>query len=176
MSENWKPNRRNVLKTIGAGVAGSLAFTGSAAAHEGGLARELAEVRSATAEFNDPQNAVDAGFLPSDHAVCGMGYHWIDPTGLGSLDPTVPAVLAYGEDDDGDLVLGAVEWIVPKEISPEEPDIFDHDEGTEVWLEDSPFRGVWSLHAWVHNPNPEGVFHPINPRELFHPDECEGVH
>lgn len=192
MNDLSEANRRTVLKTIGTGVMGGMALSGNAMAQGGGLARELAVVRSATAEYNDPANAYadgyvhpdpEGGILPLDevvekgHAVCGMGFHFGNFDLFGtSLDPTKPAVLAYGVDDDDNLVLGAVEWVVSKQVSPTEPDIFEHDDGIEVWQEDSPFPGVWSMHAWVHNHNPEGVFHPTNSRELFHPDGCTGGH
>lgn len=176
MERSNNTNRRRVLKAIGAGIVGGTALTGTSAAR-GGLKQELAEVRSATAAYNDVQNARDDGYDGPVSNVCGMGYHFGNLSLFGtSLNPTEPAVLAYGEDDDGNLVLGAVEWIVSKQVSPTEPDIFDHDDGAEVWQEDSPFEGVWSMHAWVHNHNPEGVFHPTNPRELFFPDGCVGGH
>lgn len=175
--------RRKVLKTIGAGVVGGVALSGTGAARGGGLKRELAEVRSATAAYNDTQNAIDAGYVPGEASVCGMGFHWMNPGLLDmNLDKTEPEVLAYGEDDDGDLVLGAVEYGVPVfgEFAEDPPDLFDNADPEWHVLplpEDLPvpFDGLWTLHAWVHNHNPEGVFHPTNPRELFHPDGCEGV-
>lgn len=183
-------NRRTVLKTVGAGVIGSVALTGNATAQRGRLKKELAEVRSATAEYNDPANAYADGYFALDHDgkpvllenvvddahwVCGMGFHFMNPDLVGSTEPTEPAVLAYGLGDGDDLILGAVEYIVPKgEDSTESPDLFAHDDGTENWEEDSPYPGVWSLHAWVHTPNPDGVFTPANPRKQFHPSGCDG--
>lgn len=183
-------NRRTVLKTVGAGVVGSVALTGNATAQQGRLKKELAEVRSATAEYNDPANAYADGYFARDHdgnvpledvvdeahAVCGMGFHFVNPDLVGSTEPTEPAVLAYGVDDEDDLILGAVEYIVPQNGPSEEepPDIFAHDDGMEKWQEDSPKEGQSSLHVWVHNPNPAGVFAPFNPRKQFHPSECDG--
>lgn len=178
--------RRTVLKSISMGVVGGLALTGTASAQSnGGLHRELAEVRAATAHYNDPDNAVADGYLPGDHAVCGMGYHYAheefaagmrelgegNPTPLSeyleSIDRTEPPVLAYGETDDG-LVLGAVEYVT----FDDSDDLFTESED-DHWHE---FAGpLYSLHAWVHTDNPEGIFHPINPREPFvDPDWCEG--
>lgn len=92
-----------------------------------------------------------------------------------------PEVLAYGEGDDGDLVLGAVEYAAPiyGRFEEDPPDLFDNADPEWHVLplpEEAPvpFDGLWTLHAWVHNHNPDGVFHPTNPRELFHPDGCEG--
>lgn len=174
-------DRRSVLKAIGAGVAGGVAFSGSTTATGGGLPRELATVRAATAAYNDPQNTTDAGYLPvREQAVCGMGYHWPNP-GLTDLEveKTEPELLVYGEDDDGTFVLGAVEYAVPRfgEYADDPPDLFDHADPEWHVLpvgEDAevPFDGLWTLHVWVHSHNPLGVFHQTNPRGLFHPDGC----
>lgn len=182
MKEVNNANRRKILKAIGAGVVGGVTLSGSATASGGGLQQELAEVRAATAEYNDSQNATDAGYVPEDASVCGMGYHWPNPALLDfELDKTEPEILAYGEDDDGNLVLGAVEYAVPKfgEFENESPNLFDNADPHWHVLPlpeeaPAPFEGLWTLHAWVHNHNPEGVFHPTNPRELFHPDGCMG--
>lgn len=102
------------------------------------------------------------------------GFHFLKESLIGSTDITEPTVVVYGVDDDDNLILGAVEWIVPKagpfETNP--PDLFVHDDGAEEWEEDSPFPGVWSLHAWVHTHNPDGVFNSTNPRQQFHPEDC----
>lgn len=80
-------------------------------------------------------------------SACEMGFHFVNEELLGSTTPTEPQVLVYGAGADGDLILGAVEYIVPKGVSPSEPDPFDGDDGAEQWDEDEPFPGVWSLHA-----------------------------
>ncbi|QLD85668.1 hypothetical protein HWV23_08000 [Natronomonas halophila] len=182
MKQNEIQTRRGVLKTISTGVVGGLALTGGASAQaNGGLQRELAEVRAATAQYNDPENALADGYLPEEEAVCGMGYHYPhedfvsamqseDPAKiaayLNSLDRTEPPVLAYGEGDDG-LVLGAVEYLT----LDDEEDLFTSTE-EDHW---HPFFGpLYAMHAWVHNHNPEGVFHPINPRPQFSkPEWCD---
>jgi len=169
-------DRRTVLRLTGAGLTGGLALTGGVTAQGGGRNRELAEVRSATAEYNDPQNAKADGYRPEQEAVCGMGFHWPNPQLLDTVDKLQPQVLVYGEDDNGNLVLGAVEYVVPKQSEYENspPDLFNHDGGDEVW--DTLVLGGnenWALHVWVHNHNPEGVFHHTNPRELFSPDGCQ---
>ncbi|MCT9097323.1 hypothetical protein [Haloarchaeobius sp. HME9146] len=178
MSEEKQTRRRTVLRTIGTGIIGSIALAGTGAAGPGNLQWELAEVRSATAEYNDPANALADGYLATDHPVCGMGYHYLNPGLLGTTERTAAQVLAYGEDDEGELVLGAVEFLVPKAgpYSEEPPSYFDYDDGREEWgiLEAPskvPFDYLWALHAWVHTNNPEGVFHHTNPREQFSGEE-----
>lgn len=193
-----RPNRRTVLQSLGAGLASSAALSGAATAHRGGLKGELAEVRSATAEYNDQENAYDDGYVAigrdedgdpyviplkdvteEAHSVCGMGYHFINEDLMGTEDRTRPQVLVYGEGDDGDLILGAVEYIIPKDMGYEsqQPQLFGHADGDEEdWAEDNPFSGVWSLHVWVHNKNPDGVFAPFNPRDQFCPSGSGGHH
>lgn len=173
-----------MLRSIGVGVAAGTALVGTGGAQPPGthgLHAELAEVRSATAAYNDTQHALDAGYVPEQQSVCGMGYHWPNP---GLLDlvvtKTEPEALVYGESQGGNLVLGAVEYIAPKagpfaSEPPDSPfDNADPDWATLSVPPDAPvpFDTLWTLHAWVHNPNPEGVFHPANPRKLFHPEGC----
>jgi hypothetical protein len=184
-------NRRKVLQSIGAGA--SIAALSGCLGGGSGLQDELDEVESATSDYSDPQAAYDDGYIvpgqdgpialgdvpEQGHAVCGMGYHFVNREQMGSADKTEPQVLAYGIDSAGEFVLGAVEYVVPKEAGYQDapPDLFENDDGEEEsnWEEDSPMEGVWSLHAWVHHENPEGVFHPLNPDDPFHPEGCEEV-
>lgn len=179
MRDIHRQTRRDVLKAVGAGAAGGFALTGTAAARgKGGLQRELAEVRAATAKYNDPENAIADGYIPQEHPVCGMGYHYPHEDFmraikegtlaeyLASLDRTEPPVITYGEGDDG-LVLGAVEYLTFDPTT----DLFPSTEADE-W---HPFgRLLYAMHAWVHTPNPDGVFHPTNPRHQFtRPEWCD---
>ncbi len=184
MTDAHDLSRRTVLKTIGGGLATGTALAGTGAAQvprNHGLNRELAQVRSATAAYNDTQHALEAGYLPEQEAVCGMGYHWPNPDLLDfQVTKTEPEAVVYGASPGGNLVLGAVEYVAPKAgpfqtSSPDSPfENADPDWGTLEVPQDAPipFDQLWTLHAWVHNHNPEGVFHPTNPRKLFHPDGC----
>lgn len=174
MTELRNLDRRTVLQTFGAGIAGGIALSGSASASRGGLKGELAEVRSATAEYNDPGNAVADGYVAEEHAVCGMGYHYPNFNLIGTVDRTRPQVLVYGEGEDGDLILGAVEYVVPKAGRESPPDLFEHDGGDEVWQEFGP--NFWAIHVWAHTHNPDGVFNPTNPRKQFCPDGAGDDH
>jgi hypothetical protein len=185
--------RRTVLKAIGAS-AGGFALSGCTSALGGdGLEEELDEVRSATAEYTDPATAYDDGFVVAGpdgpialenvqeqgHSVCGMGFHFGNRDLMGSTELTEPAILAYGVDDAGDFVLGAVEWAVPKtgEYESESPDIFEHDDGDEEWATLPTPDGqpdMWTLHAWVYVENSDGPLAETNPDERFHPEGCEG--
>lgn len=191
-------NRRSVLQTVGAGVGG-VALAGCLGGQQGGkFEGELDEARSATSDYTDASTAYEDGFVvpgkdgpmpledvqEKGHSVCGMGFHFAKvndsgkPARFGSTDLSKPAVLVYGVDADGNFVLGAVEWVVPKkgEYETESPDIFEHDDGAEEWGTLPTPEGrpdMWTLHAWVHTENPDGVLTEVNPDERFHPEGCE---
>lgn len=104
------------------------------------------------------------------HAVCGIGYHFVNPGLIGSKDRIELQVLVYGQGDEEDLILGAIEYFIPQaeeKAEREEPDLFAHDDGDEQW---GGHGGMWAIHVWVHNNNPEGVFNPTNPRKQFCPE------
>lgn len=159
------------------------------------LKQELDEVRSATEKYTDPDTADDDNYWqlpepqdPGDpttsispdelvdqgRSYCDRGFHQLSVSRIPSTELTEPSGLVYGVDGDGNLMLGAVKWIVPQldEFENTPPDIFEHDDGAEIWEEDEIFENGWSLYAWVHAKNPNGVFARDNPREEFSPDGC----
>lgn len=160
---------------------------------EDNFERVLEEVRTETADYTNPAAAYEAGYVvPGEdeiltldrvveegHLVCGLGIQFLKRgffDGFDSTDPvdvTEPAVLVYGV-ADGDLILGAVEYLVPKTgpYNSSPPEAFDAGIPGTVWREDDPAEGLWSLHVWAHSENPAGVFSPTNPRPQFSPDGC----
>lgn len=100
-----------------------------------------------------------------------MGFHFVNGDLIPGIHPETPASLVYLL-EGGDLRLGAVEYIVPKagSYSDTPPNLFN-DEGEDLatpeedgWtVLDHGKSKLWTLHAWVHEENPEGVFHPTNP-------------
>lgn len=181
-------SRRTALKTLGTGVA--LLSSGAAipvAAHDGSLEEELENLRTATAKYTNAASAYEDGWValadPSDPAteialedaistaefICGQGVHLWNLELVGTADPTKPPVLAYGI-HDGTLVLGALDYVVPKEgeFESSSPDFFEYDDGAEEWHTlELPLGEVWAMHAWVHYPNPDGVFVDNNPRQAY---------
>lgn len=115
-----RPQRRTVLKTLGAGVVGLLGAGQATAATP--FQDELATVRRASEQYRSIGAALEAGFQPGGPYVPGMGWHWINPDRVGAaarngLSLEEPQVLVYADTDpdsaDGHLVLGAVEWGIP---------------------------------------------------------------
>ena len=132
---------------------------------------DLAGVRGAVARYHDLDRAMADGWGPVeqlDHCfkhdeLGGMGYHLIDASRLDTtLDPHRPEALVYVPKNNGDLRLGAVEWIVPAgpwdEDNASPPTVL----GQDLHLNEG--LGVYVLHAWIFEPNPAGTFEDFNPR------------
>lgn len=129
----------------------------------------LAEsVRAETLRFQDVEVAADAGYVGDGHCVAhpdlgGMGEHWVNQSRVDpSLDPMMPEALLYAPGPGGATLVG-VEYIVID--TGQEPPTFGgqaFDVGGVPPLMDA---GVdhWSLHVWLHRPNPSGMFAPFNP-------------
>ena len=122
---------------------------------------QLAQVRAATDAFHDPQAAINAGFNPMlpcfDSSAGGMGKHFINLDNLlGAQDLTHPAALVYEPRDTG-YKLAAVEYVVPGSPEDTPPTMLGQ---TFTYL---PDLQVWKLHAWIWQPNPDGIFKDYNP-------------
>jgi hypothetical protein len=134
-----------------------------------------AAVRAATAKYHDVAAAVADGYVLGFRGVVAgciahptlgaMGYHYFNWAKMD--DPAIvagdPEVLVYHKDDVGTLVLGAVEWVVPK-VKWEEaenakpPVVF----GQELHVIN--FTLNWYIeHAWIWTHNPSGLFKDWNP-------------
>jgi hypothetical protein len=124
---------------------------------------DLAAVRAATAKFHDVDNAPDAGYGPLlpcfESPEGGMGQHFVDVQRLDAdLDPLRPEALVYEVRKSG-MKLGAVEYIVPKDAwtQSQPPVLFGET------FRNNDELGLWVLHAWIWQPNPEGMFENYNP-------------
>lgn len=175
--------RRTVLKAVGAGLVFGGASAAPVTARSDELSSQLNGVRAATRQYRDMETARADGYVAISPYVPGMGFHFADGPPFGA-DLSDPGVLTYftngsydpnpGDDHDpahdDDLVLGAVEWLVPGDREDDPPDIFDDQASPrnlkvteeEGWHFEEA-EGFTGLHAWVHRGNPAGVFHPTNP-------------
>ncbi|HET6614684.1 MAG TPA: hypothetical protein VFH62_02250 [Dehalococcoidia bacterium] len=160
---------------VAAAVATILTFgavLGASASNGGNRQDDLAAVRSAVAGFHSVDAAEDAGWglIPgldscfhSDEG--GMGIHYINTELLDtSLDPLQPEALVYQHLPNGELHLGAVEYIVPAAAWDAE----NHGHAPMVLgkhLHLNQTLGVYVLHAWIfkHNPAEDGMFQDWNP-------------
>lgn len=147
----------------------------------GGGQSELSSVRQATDRYHDIQTAIDAGYvteLPQTAAYPGgtcvsngsegaMGIHMLDsrPNGRldSTLDPANPEALLYEKRNDGSLKLTGVEYIVAQSVS--RPQLYGQRfDDTNLARFGDPNTNVWTLHAWIWKPNPDGMFDPWNTR------------
>lgn len=125
----------------------------------------LKSVRSETSKFNSTTQAVKAGHQADDHCVSvpglgGMGYHWVNPSLVDPVfDPLKPEAILYAPGPGGKLRLVAVEYIVVNtgQAAPKFGDQPFDDGGTPLPIPH------WSLHVWIHEENPSGMFAPFNP-------------
>lgn len=152
-------------------------------AQQATVSQQLNTVREATKKYRDIEAAREDGYFAVSPYVPGMGFHFakgVPPFGKEVNDPPVLVYFTNGSynpdpgealdpDHDGDLILGAVEYIEPGDVTADPPNIFaDEDSPRNVktteeegWHFESE-EGFTGLHAWVHRGNPEGVFHHTN--------------
>lgn len=139
------------------------------------LPDELKALRASHARYHDVANALADGFqLGYRGLVAGcvqrpgigaMGYHYfhwakMDDPAISEMDPEV---LVYHTTDEGELKLGAVEWVVPKEAwhaagNSAPPVVY----GRELHVI-NPALNWYIEHAWLFEENPLGVFADWNP-------------
>ena len=144
----------------------------------------LAAARAATARFHSLRVAKAAGYTVlvadtagltciADPGMGAMGFHYLDPKLLdGSVSATTPEILVYAPDPNGRLHLAALEYLVKRadwdtahggpDAAP--PSLFGQTfnftpAGNRFGLPD-----FYSLHAWIWDPNPSGMFAMWNPR------------
>lgn len=134
---------------------------------DGAAAAEVARLRALVAPLRQLAAARAAGFdAPLTPCVAspdgGMGFHWGNP---GRIDGTVrwdePEVLVFAPSPDArdGVRFAAVEYIVPRALSPTAPVLFG-----ETFVPGGPEGSLWTLHVWIGIQNPSGIFAPWNPR------------
>jgi hypothetical protein len=129
----------------------------------------LKSVRQATSRFNSTKQALRAGYAPDDHCAAhpvlgGMGYHWVNGLLIDPVfDPMQPEVVIYAEGPGGNLRLVAIEYVVI-DVGQDHPE-FDGYPLDVGGVPPLTAEGIphWSLHVWLHEHNPNGIFTPFNP-------------
>lgn len=172
----------------------ALALAATPAAARGGPQTSVAAARAATAPFHSLSAAQSAGYvvkvadlagltcitdLADVPSMGGMGVHYLDPslipeltdptfTGTPTVDATTPEAVVYGPGPQGQLRLVALEYLTLKApwdaTHSAPPELFGQmfmttDAGNRYGL-----PAFYSLHAWIWDPNPNGMFEMWNPR------------
>jgi hypothetical protein len=175
MNYVWKAGRTWALKLAGCSVlvglsaAAPLMAQESEHAHRVPPAKLVHEVREATRQFLDVNNAGPAGYGPAFGCVSGpdhgaMGIHYVNGTlvGDGQIDVTHPEALIYEPVGDKRRLVGveyivdAATWLQNNKNTP--PAL----EGQDFQFVDSPNRfnlaPFFELHVWAWRDNPQGAF------------------
>ncbi len=125
---------------------------------------QLDQAREAAAKFADPADALNAGYVDIGLFMPNMGWHYLNEKlrDDGRFDWTRPELLVYADDPcGGKRKLVAVEYAIPLSMSKRAPVGFVGN--ADQWDANQTFQ-LWTLHAWVYEFNPDGVFAPHNPR------------
>lgn len=148
-----------------AGLAheGDYAPTSAAATSNPATLVQLESVRRATARFLDEQTAIDEGYVDISVFYPNMGHHYLKPELLDDrFELKKPELLVYAVDAcSGSRRLVAVEYAVPLALADEAPAGFVGSDDT--WTINQRFQ-LWTLHAWLFQYNPAGVFAAYNVR------------
>lgn len=124
--------------------------------------RELAIARQATARYHNINHAIADGYININVCFPNMGCHYLKPDILDAeFDPAKPELLVYNDFGNGHPRLVGVEYAVPTSLSVNPPEGFTGD--NDDWHENENF-GLWTLHAWIWYPNPDGMFADFNSR------------
>jgi hypothetical protein len=122
---------------------------------------QLEQVRHAAAKYFDVKAAEADGYVDIGLDIGNMGLHFLnfDLVNDGVFDPKTPEALVYQFDlQSNEYRLVAVEYVSPLTSRAPEGFIGPADQ----W---GKFGDLfWTLHAWVYEFNPTGVFAPTNPR------------
>jgi hypothetical protein len=124
---------------------------------------QLESVRQATARYLDVAEAEADGYVDIGLFIPHMGWHYLKPELLDAeFEAETPELLVYADDPcGGPRRLVAVEYAIPLELSKHAPVGFAGN--ADQWAVNTDFQ-LWTLHVWVWEYNPDGVFAPMNPR------------
>ena len=152
------------IASMSAGVAHeSNETTASAATSNPATLVQLESVRRATARFLDEQQAIDEGYVDISVFYPNMGHHYVKAELLDEkFEAEKPELLVYADDPcSGTRRLVAVEYAVPLALAKDAPTGFWGPDDT--WSINQQFQ-LWTLHAWLFEYNPAGVFAAHNVR------------
>ncbi|HSJ91287.1 MAG TPA: hypothetical protein VK917_04420 [Ilumatobacter sp.] len=161
-------------------LAGALVPAGMAIAHRDGgtglTGPQRTVIRDATRQFRDVDAAIAAGYLPTEECAAlpdgsaGMGYHYVNPTLAADafIDPTMPEILVYVEDEQGSLELGAVEYFAADadqdlSTADDRPTLMGHPFDGPMAGHEPGMPVHYDLHVWLYERNPAGELSAWNP-------------
>ena len=162
---------RNLTTGLAAALLTTSAFAHGDHDHDAGKGNtppplavlQLDQARTAADKYFDVDKAVADGYTDIGVFMPNMGWHYLNNQLLDEkFDWTRPELLVYADDPcGGKRKLVAVEYAVPLALSKKAPAGFVG--RADEWDANQTFQ-IWTLHAWVYEFNPDGVFAPFNPR------------
>jgi hypothetical protein len=166
----------NVVAGTASGAAGAASAGEEEAATKRLTRAQRAVLLQATWRFRDVDEAIAAGYQPTDACVPAMGYHYVHPALAGdtNIDPTLPEILVYARSGDEGLRLVALEYFRAdadgnKATAQDRPTLFGHPfdgpmDGHPLPSGVPPMPVHYDLHVWLYKTNPAGQLSPENPR------------
>lgn len=124
---------------------------------------QLETVQRATDRFLDVQRAINEGYVDIGVFYSNMGHHYLRADLLdATFELEHPEILVYADDPcGGGRRLVAVEYAVPLALAADAPVGFAGP--NDAWVINQTFQ-LWTLHAWLFEYNPAGVFASHNMR------------
>jgi len=165
----------NILsRTLRSGAL-QIAFVGAVAVaafgmHDGGSCEansqtleQLKAARQATGGFNSIIAAEAVGYSNAHITIPNMGDHWVNFDLVDTtFDPAKPEAMVYDDLGTGNLQLVAVEYLAPYDpAGPPEGFAGTCDQWVPFPSAENPI--LWTLHAWIWQPNLSGTFAEFNP-------------
>jgi hypothetical protein len=129
----------------------------------------------ATGRFRDVRRAIDAGYLPTDDCVPGMGFHYAHPGRSADprIEPAKPEILLYLPGPHGTVRLAGLEYFHADadgdlRTDRDRPNLFGHPFdgpmlGHPVPAGAPPMPVHYDLHVWLYERNPSGELATLNP-------------
>ncbi|RKN11563.1 hypothetical protein D7319_06445 [Streptomyces radicis] len=120
----------------------------------GSVETQLKKVRAATVRYQDVRLAEADGYTLGESCIPGLGYHFVRQVAESQdeLEITEPNSMLYVPQEDGSLKLAGVGYVSKREAA-----LFGEE------LSPPSILPYYTLHAWVWEENPNGVFEHINP-------------
>ena len=136
---------------------------------------DLDLMKQATASYADIDAALAAGFVPLSECVASpdgaMGFHYGHPPRMddATIDPEAPEVLLYEPTAGGGYRLVGVEFMMHQDVWAGAGNTGNPSVAGQSFSPPNPahpdenVRPFYTLHAWVWQDNPSGMFAPFNP-------------
>lgn len=159
-----------------AGESVSRQFSGAHVPLKANVNKALAEVRSATAKYQNVEKAESDGYMQFSIHVPFMGIHYLHESAINpdassnldnSLDRKSPEILVYVDDapQSQQRRLVAVEYAVPKNSGTPPanalnlfPGLEEHDWHVHPSVDELPLPDTWTVHGECHYRGGLGVF------------------